>query len=279
MAEQCLTRANGVVQEAITEGQVRWLQSLNPGCSRLELLNLLELKFKRAGKPEPVPPGYMSFNEVRTAVARSNNDSKDTSPWVSPTRGFQTLNCDTRYPPDVTQQTHIVAVCGVSDIEMSPEGVNVSLQEGRGSPKQDGWMFSDFYLWLHLLSGLSKSEKWLTCEDPKHLLDRYIQGDKFNGMASGQSLTYKTRTQYSWAHGYLHGDPFEQRRVVLDHGNVDSIRAKLTQTNRGAVLRDTFLKELDKTCAQAAENAEPVLVMVFSWIHGRDPTRRLRRWH
>jgi hypothetical protein len=42
-------------------------------------------------------------------------------------------------PPDVQPNTRIIAVCGASDTK------------GFGSPDQDGWFFSDFYLFHHLL--------------------------------------------------------------------------------------------------------------------------------
>ena len=52
-------------------------------------------------------------------------------------------NADTRNPPDVHHNTHIVSVLGVSDLG----------HQRRASPRVDGWMVSDFYLWLQVLQG------------------------------------------------------------------------------------------------------------------------------
>lgn len=52
-------------------------------------------------------------------------------------------NADTRNPPDVQHNTHIVSVLGVSDLSY----------QRRASPRVDGWMVSDFYLWLQVLRG------------------------------------------------------------------------------------------------------------------------------
>ena len=52
-------------------------------------------------------------------------------------------NADTRNPPDVQHNTHIISVLGVSDLG----------HQRRASPRFDGWMVSDFYLWLQVLRG------------------------------------------------------------------------------------------------------------------------------
>jgi hypothetical protein len=47
-------------------------------------------------------------------------------------------------PPDVQPGTRIIAVCGASDTK------------GYGSPDRDGWFFSDFFLYHHLLENSRK---------------------------------------------------------------------------------------------------------------------------
>jgi hypothetical protein len=42
-------------------------------------------------------------------------------------------------PPDVRQNSRVIAVCGIPDIET------------HSSPAEDGWFHSDFYLFFHLL--------------------------------------------------------------------------------------------------------------------------------
>jgi hypothetical protein len=47
-------------------------------------------------------------------------------------------------PPDIQPTTRIIAVCGASDTK------------GFGSPDQDGWFFSDFFMYHHLLGNSRK---------------------------------------------------------------------------------------------------------------------------
>ena len=71
-------------------------------------------------------------------------------------RGFPAL-C----PPAPSVNTTIVAVCGPNDYN------------GNAGPKQDGWFFSDFYLFHHLFKGTAKTQHWLSCVDPKTLISKY----------------------------------------------------------------------------------------------------------
>jgi hypothetical protein len=50
----------------------------------------------------------------------------------------------TTCPPDVPVRSRVVAVCGVTDYK------------NLAHPEKDGWFFSDFYLFYHLLSLTSK---------------------------------------------------------------------------------------------------------------------------
>ncbi|MCJ1369532.1 hypothetical protein MMC20_000743 [Loxospora ochrophaea] len=49
-------------------------------------------------------------------------------------------------PPIVTPDTIIVAVCGPNDFE------------DNAGPEKDGWFFSDFYLFHHLLKGTANEQ-------------------------------------------------------------------------------------------------------------------------
>ncbi|KAI4145497.1 MAG: hypothetical protein L6R39_003789 [Caloplaca ligustica] len=161
---------------------------------------------------------------------------------------FNGDNGDTRHPPHVTPHTHVIAVLGVAD------GV-----KGLASPAEDGWMVSDFYLWKHVLKGMGKTQQWLTCERPADLLARYGKVDK-------KIKTADSEEQVSWKEGYVHGDPFEERRVVLDDSLLPAVEQELTVTPRGIALRDEFIKRVEDTCRRAESANEPVLVLTFS--HG-----------
>ncbi|PGH34709.1 hypothetical protein GX50_02497 [[Emmonsia] crescens] len=50
----------------------------------------------------------------------------------------------TSCPPDVSAKSRVVAVCGVTDYENG------------AAQNEDGWFFSDFYLFYHLLSPTHK---------------------------------------------------------------------------------------------------------------------------
>lgn len=60
---------------------------------------------------------------------------------------------------------------------------------GQASPRNDGWFFSDFYLFHHLFRDAGANQLWVTCEEPNKLVQKYGE--------------------------YLHGTP-DDCRVVLD---------------------------------------------------------------
>lgn len=53
---------------------------------------------------------------------------------------------DTRAPPDVDQGTHIIAILGIDEDDDD-------LKNNASPSLGDGWMVSDFYLWMHVLDG------------------------------------------------------------------------------------------------------------------------------
>jgi hypothetical protein len=58
--------------------------------------------------------------------------------------GIENLSFATHCPPDVQPGTRIIAICGVADVDRS------------ASPQVDGWFYSDFYLFHHLLRNTRK---------------------------------------------------------------------------------------------------------------------------
>ena len=67
----------------------------------------------------------------------------------------------TNSPPDVTVDTHVIELLGISNIFQLT------------APQNDGWFVSDFYLMNALLQGMGKSQTWMTCADPLGLVEEY----------------------------------------------------------------------------------------------------------
>ncbi|KAL9024033.1 MAG: hypothetical protein Q9196_006811 [Gyalolechia fulgens] len=159
---------------------------------------------------------------------------------------------DTRHPPNVTANTHVIAVLGVAD----------GGTHNRASPAEDGWMVSDFYLWKHILRGMGKSQEWITCEAPSELIQKYGTSEKWAKTKNAGS----TEAQVSWKEGYVYGDPFEERVVVLDESLLFAAQQNLTMTAPGTILRDEFLRRVEVVCSKAQARNDPVLLMAF--CHG-----------
>lgn len=61
--------------------------------------------------------------------------------------GLIVPTADTRSPPDIGPNTHVIALLGVDEDDFD--------QKNNASPSLgDGWMVSDFYLWMHVLEGM-----------------------------------------------------------------------------------------------------------------------------
>ncbi|KAF5857449.1 hypothetical protein ETB97_005763 [Aspergillus alliaceus] len=165
---------------------------------------------------------------------------------------------DTRSAPNVTKNTRVVAVLGVD------EGPN---DQNAASPSLgDGWMVSDFYLWLSVLEGMGKTQEWITCLEPDYLLDKYGRENKVTMEDIEGDRSVLKPVQTKWATGFIHGDPFEERKVVLDDALLSRVRDRVTIGPKGTGLRDFFLNRLERTVRDAALCGDRVLIMIFS--HG-----------
>lgn len=122
-----------------------------------------------------------------------------------------------------------MAVCGVTD------------WQGDASPGLSGWSISDFYLFFHLLNPLPTRQLWFTCESPRSLVEKYTE--------------------------YAHGDPLKERRVVLENGLLPTVENpdRVRVVPRGD-LHERFLATLSEQSRLAAEEEEPLLVLIFG--HG-----------
>jgi hypothetical protein len=133
-----------------------------------------------------------------------------------------------RILPDMSTKTHLIALCGVPDVTLA-------------DPEEDGWFFSDFFLFNKLFAGLGASRAWFTCVDPRKLVETYKE--------------------------YAHGNPWQTRHVVLDKNTTPS--DVLVKTAAG--LLDAFLEYFRQECEIAAKAGEPIFLMVFG--HGKMETK------
>ena len=144
-----------------------------------------------------------------------------------PYGGLEDLSFSARCPPVVTPDTVIIAVCGPNDFE------------GNAAPDKDGWFFSDFYLFHHLMRSTSKQQYWLTCVHPHDLVKKYKE--------------------------YAHGNPkSDQRRIVLDQSMMVELGDILVFQPDD--LLERFLSYLANMTKQTKNTLQPILVLMFG--HG-----------
>ena len=173
---------------------------------------------------------------------------------------------DTRHPPNVTRNTRVISILGIN--EDSADSTNASPALG------DGWVISDFYLWLHLLRGMGVGQEWISCIQPKDLLSKYGRENKMakqkveicrKNENGDQVLHFETRPlQMKCEDGFLQGDEFEMRAVVLDDSRLGYAKRKVNIGPKGLKLRDHFLERLRHNLALAAAKGEHVLIMIFA---------------
>lgn len=150
--------------------------------------------------------------------------------------GLKDVSFVSRYPTDLSPSVRILAICGITD------------HRNDAAPDRNGWFLSDFYLFHHLFKGVGAHQIWLTSEDPEELIDKYGP--------------------------YIHGNPFEERREVLNKDLVDEITKS---NNLRVVLRrdlcERFISTIRSEIAIALKNQQPLLLMVFG--HGEEDTHSI----
>src|SRR4051812_12263252 len=107
--------------------------------------------------------------------------------------------------PDIHEDTIILAVCGVPDLD-------------EADPKDGGWFFSDFFAFNYLLKGLGTSQDWMACVHPQDLVGKYGE--------------------------YLHGNPYSDRKVVLSQDILDKDGLSCVTTIPSSDLLAAFLATL-----------------------------------
>ena len=126
--------------------------------------------------------------------------------------------------------------------EKNAEEKRIMMLDAHANPINDGWMFSDFFLFHGLFRGLGAQQLWLSCESPADLIAKY--------------QTYE--------HGVS-----SNRRVVLDEeilaksAKYDNFR-KLEKDDVLQGFRDNFKSE----CRQASELGQAVLLIILG--HGKE---------
>lgn len=136
---------------------------------------------------------------------------------------------NTHTPPDITEKTRIVGVCG-------------ALHED-AHPKADGWFVSDYFAFWHLLSGTTEHQTWMHCLDLKTL------------------IAENTR--------YLHGNPYKERKVVLDAEILDqALRSRHPPVpSHPFGFRVKVIQTIREQCNLARLKKENVLILLFGHGH------------
>lgn len=146
-------------------------------------------------------------------------------------KAIQVPRFTTHTLPDVSANTRIVAVVG--------------LQQKVAAPQEDGWFLSDFFAFWNMLQGATSVQTWLHCLD----LDGLVK-----------------------EHGrYLHGNPFKERKVVLDKDILDMAKKSPHGPKQvgHTLLISNFQKQIRQECLAAQKSGNPnesVLILIFG--HG-----------
>ncbi|KAK2764096.1 hypothetical protein FQN53_007094 [Emmonsiellopsis sp. PD_33] len=139
--------------------------------------------------------------------------------------------------PDVPWNARIIAICGATD------------EDDRAAPDEDGWLFSDFFLFHTLLYRRAARQSWITSEDPNVLVARYGE--------------------------YVHvgRDSDSSRRVVLSEYHLESELRDITVIPWKDML-NTIEIHIASECKQAKVKDQPVLLCIFGYSD--EATRTVR---
>lgn len=116
----------------------------------------------------------------------------------------------------------------------------------KGHPNEDGWFLSDFYAFNYLLKGKGASQVWLTAADPHKL------------------ITVDPDTNQ-----YLHGNPFQTRKVVLSEELLNNNELTPVTIVETTEMIDRFLNEVREASRMAKRTNALLLLLVF--CHGLRP--------
>ncbi|OBT82895.1 hypothetical protein VE02_08585 [Pseudogymnoascus sp. 03VT05] len=138
--------------------------------------------------------------------------------------------------PDIKPNTKIVGICGITNWNKE-NGPKLS---GNAAPNKEGWHFTDFYLFHHLLKDVASDQVWLTSVSPKYAVEKYGR----------------------YVYGDFNPKKIKERRVVLEESMLGELNDVETVSPEG--LLETMLAAISKTCVEAAAEGRPVLILIFS---------------
>ena len=78
---------------------------------------------------------------------------------------------------------------------------------------------------------MGRTQTWLSCENPFGLVHNYGSEDKSPPWTNDNNELEES--QISWKEGYIHGDPFEERVVVLSKENVGKVARRVILEQQG----------------------------------------------
>lgn len=118
---------------------------------------------------------------------------------------------------------------------------------------------------------MPKAQQWITCLDPEYLLNKYCGEDKVEKRVLGRNEDGEETSCNIWSKwktGLVHGDPFEERAVVLDPNSLPFAKSSIDLVQTPKALREHFIQELRKVMQSAASNPEPDPVLILAFCHG-----------
>ncbi|KAF2012243.1 hypothetical protein BU24DRAFT_426091 [Aaosphaeria arxii CBS 175.79] len=134
--------------------------------------------------------------------------------------------------PDVHENTRVVAVCAVMDINDADH-------------EEDGCLLSDFYLFNVLLHNLTPKQTWLSLLEPQELVSQYTE--------------------------YTHGNN-EDQRVVLNQDIIDQKLFTPVQLLSQYTAVEDYLRILGREASEASQKGEKLLVLIFGRGHETSKT-------
>ena len=113
----------------------------------------------------------------------------------------------------------------------------------------DDWFLSDFYAFNYLFNGLGSEQKWLTVADPRAVLKKIGR-----------------RYEESYGEMLLHGNPYQDRRVVLSEDLLNNKQLTPPTIVKKGTLTDRFLEEAKASSEAARKKDVPLVILAF--CHG-----------
>jgi hypothetical protein len=167
--------------------------------------------------------------------------------------GLKGVEFAARCPPDVQKGTRIVAVCGIPG--------------AKAAPQDDGWFFSDFFLFYQMLAGRCECNS-VSCSTLYIDIDSSIAELPNQLWLSSCSPGDLIRKHERYLHGPANGIAGD-RRVVMN-GSIlpkDEIGAGFRVFQEKDLL-ERFLVTLKSEIKEARRSNQPVLVLIFG--HGEE---------